>query len=94
MGTREEEFDAALLKVFEAYDTPTGLRVSDVHGRSDIETGPHGRRYIEASIGRLLESGAIHDVTASMDWHPHYRAVGVLDRLANIHSTKRPRRPR
>lgn len=81
---REEEFDADLLKIFEQHDAPNGLRASDVHSFMPIETGPHGRRYVEASIDRLLEIGAIRDVTTDMDWHSHYRAVGVLDRLARI----------
>lgn len=92
-----ETFDAAMLKVINRHDDKHGLRASDIHfemekaadsGFIDLYLCPVDRDQVEAAIDRLLEIGAIRDVTTAMDFHSHYKPVNVLDRLARISSRK------
>lgn len=94
-----QDLDEVVLNVFQTVGGP--MRASDVHAnlrpvlgsKATLFTyGAIGRIEIESSIDRLLQLHLIKDVTADMDWHPHYKATSLLDSLAAINTETTRRR--
>lgn len=87
----DDELDEKVLAAF--LRAESDMRSGDIHAVVyPTQRGPHLRNRIEESISRLLSRRLIRDVTASMDFHSHYRALSPLDMLAGVMKKRRRRR--